>query len=359
MQMQLQQARPMQQPRPSPRPSEAKVALPKWSEWPEFLAGCSDADANVKPAMTSEVRVGARCAPVGGPTCPPTGRRRALLIGVGYTGTPAQLECSANDVACVSALLLRLGFAGESILSLTEDQSDPNFRPTQRNMLLAMKWLTHGLVAGDVLFFHFSGHSSQHPDSGAGTSEAMDDAVCPSDFQEEGPITENQLFELLVRCLPPSVRLTALVDCCLPCLCLDLPRVCDPRQQGGWQEVPNPYHTLGDVVCISAEPDVEPSMEELTALRSRYSGVVTSAFTTALQDLASQREGPRTYLDLYQTLERRLKTDMRRPRLAVSQPFDAKQRTFRFFDALPNMNAEVGLRSPKKHHWLVDAGEEW
>jgi len=354
-QVQLQQAGPVQQ----PQTSEPRVSLPKWSEWPEFLAGCSDADANVKPAMTSEVRVGVRCAPTGGPTCPPTGRRRALLVGVSYAGTPAQLECSVNDVACVKALLLRLGFAGECILCLTEDQSDSNFRPTRRNMLLAMRWLTHSLAAGDVLFFYFSGHSLQHPDSCAGTEEAMDDAVCPSDFQEEGPITENQLFELLVRCLPPSVRLTALVDCCLPSLCLDLPRVLDPGQQGGWQEVPNPYHTLGDVVCISAEPDVEPSMEELTALRSRYSGVITSAFTIALQDLASQRKGPKTYLDLYRTLERRLKTDSRRPRLVVSQPFDAEQRKFRFFDALPNMNEEVGLSRPKKHHWLVETGEEW
>mmetsp|Transcript_40072 Transcript_40072/g.114537 ORF Transcript_40072/g.114537 Transcript_40072/m.114537 type:complete len:396 (-) Transcript_40072:96-1283(-) len=318
--------------------------LPPWVDWPRFRM--EYAVPQQLPKASSDVPVGVRSVPVGG-GCEATGRRRALLVGVGYFGTPAELGGSMNDVANVRALLLRLGFNSEWIICLTDDQQDPAYQPTRQNMLTAMQWLLHGAVAGDAFFFHFSGHSAQELDPGC--PGALDDALCPADPGLRARITENELFALLVRPLPAGARLTVLVDCCLPSCLLDLAWACDGR---GWREALEPQHAEGDCVCLSAEPLEDISPEGLQELRRRPSGLLTEAFCDGLQQLAQLRRGPVTHLELLEEVRGQLCNSghLRRPRLSASQAFDPA-RTFRFSDAVPNGNAEVGLRRPKQHHW--------
>lgn len=332
------------------QPSQARGggesdAIPPFVEWRRYLSEFGNSAAPA--AASSAVPLGVHPAPVGGAVQEPSGRKKALLIGIGYSNTPAELSNSHNDVATMRAMMLRLGFAEESILCLADNQSDAALQPTRGNILTAMRWLTHGVAAGDVLFFHFSGHGAHQPDPDGG----FDDALCPVDVQQEGLITSNQIFELLVRPLPPSSRLTALIDCCIPFVCLDLPWVCDPER--GWVEESNPYHTLGDVICFSGQPDEEISNEGLQALRGRPAGIVTEAFIHALQEIAKRRSGPANYMELGAQMYDKFQESghARQLRLSVSQPFDLAARNFRFFDASPNSNAEVGIQSKRKPRW--------
>jgi hypothetical protein len=43
---------------------------------------------------------------------------------------------------------------------LTDDQQDPKFIPTGRNILGALQWLVTGKYPGDSLFFYYSGHGA-------------------------------------------------------------------------------------------------------------------------------------------------------------------------------------------------------
>lgn len=52
-------------------------------------------------------------------------------------------------------LMSKFNYRHEDILVLRDD--DINRLPTRQNMLEKFKWLVYGAMAGDSLFFHFSG----------------------------------------------------------------------------------------------------------------------------------------------------------------------------------------------------------
>lgn len=83
-----------------------------------------------------------------------TGKKRALLVGCNYPGTPYALRGCVSDVTAMSDLLRqKFGFTDtKQIRMLTEHSC------TTANILDRMKWLVDGLVPGDVALFHFSGH---------------------------------------------------------------------------------------------------------------------------------------------------------------------------------------------------------
>lgn len=272
----------------------------------------------------------------------PSGRRQALLIGITYPDTDIELKNSAADLASMRGTLFRLGFPAEWTLCLSDqdDASSPQaFQPTFRNILAAMRWLTSGVVSGDVLFFHFSGHGAQQEDPKCG--DVLDDGLCPVDFTQSGLITDDMIFELLVRHLPAGVRLTALIDCCNPGSCMNLPFSCSPEL--GWVEEPNPWHTLGDVILLHARSE---SATPVGA--SQPSGVVTTTFLQAMREIAERRRGPVTYLELVSQILEIMRGHELRPCLSASQAFDPTARTFRFFDAVPNGNQDLGPLFPER-----------
>lgn len=235
---------------------------------------------------------------------------------------------------------------------LTDDRTEASLRPTYHNILAGMQWLTHGLAAGDVLFFYFSGHGAQQPDEDAQEEGVMDETFLPVDFDQEGHISENQVFELLVRKLPSGVRLTMLVDCCLPGICPELPFIYNDEHRT-WDVEVNPYHTLGDVVCFSGEPSAmqDISLESLQTIKGLEAGLITTSFLKAIQSLAQSARGPVTYDVLFAEVVKKAEqmeyTCL--PRLTATQAFDVATRAFKFSDAICNRNAKVGLSSKRTH----------
>lgn len=86
-----------------------------------------------------------------------TGNKKALLIGINYTGTKNALRGCINDVQMIKQHLLLNGFRPDiqSTLVLTDDATDAMLRPTRQNILQAMAWLVRGAKSGDSLFLHF------------------------------------------------------------------------------------------------------------------------------------------------------------------------------------------------------------
>ncbi|KAI9096947.1 Metacaspase-1 [Phlyctochytrium arcticum] len=178
-------------------------------------------------------------------TC--SGNKKALLVGVNYKGTKSELRGCINDVQNMKNFLTtKFGFRDdpEHMLCLTDDQTNWHLRPMRQNILQAMQWLVRGCKAGDSLFFHFSGHGSQQADTDGDESDGQDETICPEDYAKAGMITDDvksssfiiivwpsdkwsfyfqDMNAILVRSLPPGVRMTALFDCCHSGSSLDLP----------------------------------------------------------------------------------------------------------------------------------------
>ncbi|KAK3221156.1 hypothetical protein Dsin_015126 [Dipteronia sinensis] len=55
--------------------------------------------------------------------------------------------------------------------------------PTGANIMAALKRMVDGAEAGDVLFFHYSGHGSRIPSIKPGCPFRQDEAIVSTDFQ--------------------------------------------------------------------------------------------------------------------------------------------------------------------------------
>jgi hypothetical protein len=155
------------------------------------------------------------------------GKKRAVLVGVSYTGTEYELRGTVNDVDSMKSLLCdRFGFPGDCILVLTEKSDDPCRVPTRENLLLAMRWLVADCDAGDSLVFQFSGHGVQKLDTNGDEVDGYNEALCPLDFEEKGKILDDEINDTIVRPLGPGVKLHAIIDTCHSGTILDLRYLC-------------------------------------------------------------------------------------------------------------------------------------
>ncbi|RCV44513.1 hypothetical protein SETIT_9G379600v2 [Setaria italica] len=164
------------------------------------------------------------------------GKKRALLVGVSYMGTPHELKGTVNDVTEMRRLLVdKFGFPSGCILELTEKEGYPSRVPTRENLLLAMRWLTEGCAPGDSLVFQFAGHGVQHVDLNDGEVDGYNEALCPVDFEQSGNILDDEINETIVRPLGRGVKLHAVMDTCHSGTVLDLPFLCRLSRTGYWQ----------------------------------------------------------------------------------------------------------------------------
>ncbi|KAL8280587.1 hypothetical protein RQP46_006910 [Phenoliferia psychrophenolica] len=140
------------------------------------------------------------------------GRRKSLLIGINYIGSKNQLSGCINDVKNVRKYLVEnRGFPTETMVILTDDQTNPQFIPTGANMIAAFHWLISGNQPGDSLFLHYSGHGGQVADPDGDRESGFDASLSTSESRStftNGQIDSDKLHKMLVTPLLPGVRLT-------------------------------------------------------------------------------------------------------------------------------------------------------
>lgn len=90
-------------------------------------------------------------------------RKKALIIGINYTGTEHALNGCINDAVNIRDFLVYdRGFSGSSadMVVMTDDPENEgtNFWPSGENLLAAFNWLTSYNQPGDILWLSYSGH---------------------------------------------------------------------------------------------------------------------------------------------------------------------------------------------------------
>ncbi|CAK9103287.1 unnamed protein product [Durusdinium trenchii] len=227
-------------------------------------------------------------------------RRKALLIGVNYFGTRAELRGCINDVHNLYRLLTETyGWPGHCIKTLTDDGRGNGGMPTRQNIGQHMSWLSDGAQPGDVLFFSFSGHGAQKEDPHGYEEDGMNETILPVDFERAPCLTDDEISDIIVKRLPEGVRLTGVMDCCHSGTGLDLPFTWDMRR-GMWREEVNPFHSMGDVLMFSGCEDDDTS-SDAAGMYAAPGGAMTTAFCDVL------RRNPRPiYPQLLQLLHQHL-----------------------------------------------------
>lgn len=155
-----------------------------------------------------------------------TGKKKALLIGINYTGQNGELRGCINDVKNVKQFLInQWSYKEADMVVLTDDQTNPRNRPTSANIIAAMQWLVRDARPNDALFFHYSGHGGQTKDTDGDEGDGYDETIYPVDFEQNGHIVDDTMHDIMVKPLPEGCRLTAIFDSCHSGSALDLPYI--------------------------------------------------------------------------------------------------------------------------------------
>jgi len=149
--------------------------------------------------------------------------KKALLIGINYTGTPNELNGCINDIKNVNSFLTtNCKFSNENIKLLSDDEENIELKPTRFNIENNINWLTTNILPGDILVFHYSGHGGNTIDRTRDETDGKDETLIPLDYETAGEITDDWLFDNLISKIPKDVSLYCFLDCCHSGTAVDL-----------------------------------------------------------------------------------------------------------------------------------------
>lgn len=166
--------------------------------------------------------------------------KKALLVGINYVGTSAELRGTINDVNDIRSFLSSK--CGYSTFEMQTDNTP--VKPTRANILQGLHRLVAGSIAGDSLFFHYSGHGTQVHDRNGDEVSGLDSAIVPLDYKQSGTIIDDQLRAIFNRA-PIGVRIFCIVDACHSGSAFDL------RYQYTDTSIPHPTQTQANAVYNS------------------------------------------------------------------------------------------------------------
>ena len=147
----------------------------------------------------------------------------ALLVGVDRYANPHQAPhlrgCVADVDGTYALLTSRFGVPTEQIRLLTarmDRPDDPATLPTRANIIAG--WQEHFAQAGagDVVFFHYSGHGSQTRSSDPNEPDGYDETIVPHDSRTPGvyDIADKELATLILEVEQRGAQVLVFLDCC-------------------------------------------------------------------------------------------------------------------------------------------------
>ena len=217
--------------------------------------------------------------------------KKALLIGINYTGTKNELFGCINDVNAVKERITSQGFT--SVNTITDLTTK---KPTRNNILTEFKNLLVNSQAGDLLFFMYSGHGSYALDRNGDEQDGYDELIVTSDLQG---ITDDEFKTLIQQNLKKDVTLFAMFDCCFSGSFLDLKyQYMDSMNYDNYTENNKDDNTIGNVFMISGCTDEQTSADAV--INNKACGAMSWSLLESLkqQQKLSWRELVKSMRDL-------------------------------------------------------------
>ena len=243
-------------------------------------------------------------------------KRYALLTGINYIGTPYTLNGCINDIDNMRAFLQTRRFADDNIRMLSDDSDSisGNRVANKATILNELETLLKKGKAGDMLFFHYSGHGGQLRDRNGDERDGRDECIYSCLLET---ISDDLLKSVIRRHLKPRVTLVCLMDCCNSGTGLDLRFNC--KNNGRIVANRRQHETRGNVYMLSGCKDPQTSADAW--LNGEFAGAMTTAF------LQMYRPGD-SWFQLLNKMQRRLREQRftQIPQLSSGRRFHVRQK---------------------------------
>jgi len=207
------------------------------------------------------------------------GLQRVLLIGINYIENAQNtlLGC-IHDVANMHQKIRNSYPECKEFLTLTDDQEDPLRKPTRKNILDGIRWLTNGLMSGQSVLFHYSGHGGLTLDYSGDEKSGYDSCIYPIEKGKIQCITDDELRACLVNKIPAGCKCFAILDCCHSGSALDLRYVYNAPNYGRLTMSQHTRYpkTNGSVIFLSGCKDTQLAADTVDK-KNIPSGALTNA----------------------------------------------------------------------------------
>ena len=208
----------------------------------------------------------------------------ALLVGIEYEGTNAELRGCITDIETTKEVLeTKLHY--NDIVMLTDHTE---VKPTKHNIMKALIHLADRSWDEDVkqIWISYSGHGHYKMDDDGDEDDGKDECLCPLDYAQNGKITDDTMNHIL-GLIRPDVCLTVVIDACHSGTILDLPYRYIAGKKTSVVENPS-CKVVCDAIMISGCKDDQKSQEtQIVQLdyheAPKYAGAMTQAFLQVLK----------------------------------------------------------------------------
>jgi hypothetical protein len=222
--------------------------------------------------------------------------KKALIIGINYTGTSSELNGCINDANNIRKELEKRGYLESNITFLTDNTE---IKPTRNNIL--MKLLELILSGSKELFFHYSGHGCYIKDTNGDEEDGKDECLVPIDYLKSGMVIDDEIRGILCS-LSENQNLTCILDCCHSGSGIDLAYNLYERNNGEYLSMKKDsklVSTRGKCIMLSGSKDSETSADAF--IGGNYQGAMTYSFLEALKEKVN------SYEDLIRSIRKTLK----------------------------------------------------
>ena len=214
-------------------------------------------------------------------------RRFALVIGINYINDPnRRLQGAALDALRMKKLLETVGVE----VTLLSDDLPGAIEPTLNNVTQAFQTFFQNKVAGDTLFFYFSGHSTYINDTNGDELDGHDELITTTDMYnpdigQPNYITDDIFKSLIQQNLKSGIKMYCLMDGCNSGTIFDLKY---NYYYNDNRVINNPHQseTNGQIYLVSSSRDDQLSGEALIDYGGgykTYGGIFTYAIISIIQ----------------------------------------------------------------------------
>jgi hypothetical protein len=212
--------------------------------------------------------------------------KKALLIGINYIGTSAELNGCINDSENLKKFLIQNLYIDAANITMMNDKLTGTLRPIRQNILFQFTNLVTfaNQNPGKIveIFLAYSGHGIGVKDTTGDELDGQDEALVPLDYQSAGFILDDFIRANLVDKLPANAKLVFLCDSCHSGTIMDLKYLYEVTAAKPETINAKLADTKCDVVTISGCKDNQTSADAYVA--NTYQGAMTAAFLANYKD---------------------------------------------------------------------------
>ena len=150
-------------------------------------------------------------------------KKFALLIGINYVGTQAQLSGCHNDVLKMKEVLINnYNYSDKNITMLVDKQGF--IQPTASNIIAQLNslFIITSKQKINEIYIHYSGHGTNIIDRDGDETDGKDECIVPVDYIKSGIITDDIIYLFLSKIKAVEKKIIFVFYSCNSASCTDL-----------------------------------------------------------------------------------------------------------------------------------------